>query len=209
MHRWTIQEPRRAPDDRGAPTIWTDMNAKTVNKLWKDGTRESSNLVQGPTGFAIALFGGETHTTEVPNLLLRIPPTKKRPASAEAPSFRLRTKTNPSMMKAAKVEENGSGQVGKKESSEKRSEKNNEEEEEEERAWGRMYYKKVNSVGIRERFGRSSATGQGKQIFSFGNKNCGKNRDALWAIGAEVIKKLLDGCSYDDAKEFAQELVNS
>ena len=117
------------------------------------------------------------------------------------------------MMKAAKVEENGSGQVGKKESSEKRIEKKNEEEEEEEeeeeRVWGRMYYKKVNSAGIRERFGRSSATGQGKQILSFGSKNCGENRDALWAIGAEVIEKLLDGCSYDDAKDFAQELVDS
>ena len=67
----------------------------------------------------------------------------------------------------------------------------------------------MNSIGIRERFERSSATGQGKQIFSFGNQKCGKNRGELLAIGDEVIKKLLDGCSYDDAKSFAQEQVNS
>ncbi len=71
-----------------------------------------------------------------------------------------------------------------------------EEEEEEDKGGGEecprqrychMYYKANNSMGIRQKL-----LGK-RQVFSFGGKHCGKNREELLAIAEAVIAKLESG----------------
>ena len=50
-----------------------------------------------------------------------------------------------------------------------------------------LYYKNNNSVGVRQKY-----LGK-RQLFSWGGKNCNKDREELMAIGKHVIDKLKKG----------------
>ena len=64
-----------------------------------------------------------------------------------------------------------------------------------------MYYKKSNTYGIR-RF--SEKEGKGPQVFSFGGTRCTLNDAQLKALSVEILTRLTEGMSVDDAKKEAR-----
>ena len=57
-----------------------------------------------------------------------------------------------------------------------------------------MYYKKNNSIGIRQKYGGK------KQVFCFGGVKAIKGKADMQVIGVELASACTAGTSYEDAK---------
>ncbi len=65
------------------------------------------------------------------------------------------------------------------------------------------YYKATNSIGIKRKFGEKA----GKQTVTFGGKRCHFSEEALRAFADDALKKLDDGESEAEVKEWADSRV--
>ncbi len=60
----------------------------------------------------------------------------------------------------------------------------------------KMWYKNTHTVGIRQKFGDK------KQIWSFGGKRCGKEKESLLQLGVVCMRKLDGGMAEKTVKEW-------
>ena len=76
------------------PRDIVSVDHATMEAIWTaEGSETRAPLTEGPDGFAIASFGKRTYWSEVPNLMLDVPPpTMARKSSESAPKAPLREK---------------------------------------------------------------------------------------------------------------------
>ena len=64
-----------------------------------------------------------------------------------------------------------------------------------------MYYKKSNSIGVREKFDEK------RQVFSYGGKKTSLREDGLRGWGDEVLTRLDKGQSCNKVKKWIRDIV--
>ena len=178
------------------PVFRSDFNADppVLRVTLSSGVSEVSSLQPGPNGFCIADFkclGGVTES-EIPNLVLA---TKLaiRELEEEKKGGRRNKKEKEDEVKPEDKDE-------KKERVEEAKTKDvkpeGEKVDDTPRGYSLMYYKRDQTVGVRQKYGKK------RQVLSFRDKG-EKGREFLMSIGERVVEKLLSGTSYAEAKIWA------
>lgn len=168
------------------PVYRADLNASppTLRATLPNGVTEVVPLECGPRGFCKAVFQcmDAEIECEVPNLVLATKlallemKDEKKAEKKEAPK-----KKKVADKKVKKEESNPAANEGHA------------------RSYSLMWYKRDKTLAVRQKYG------QKRQVLSFGGKSCDKDKTFLTEIGDSVVRKILSGTSYTDAKKWAME----
>lgn len=177
-------------------TQYFDSGKLALVRSFADGTIVQAKMEEGPRCFALGFFEGESEgiETDMPNALLRPVISEKKVVARKRPDAATASIVQPKRAAvAANVAEEmlaeASEEVDAEESEEEEAAVDEVESVEEVapngRSYCKMYYKRNNSFGLREKFGDK------KQILSICRK--GKAKGKLEAIADEALAKLNSG----------------
>ena len=226
------EKQKQAEEEKGveekACSEWIDPAGWHLCRSYTDGRVEKIKLVEGPSGFAVAMLtSGQPYSTEVPNLSLLPPKVMKKPAKAA------KKDEEEEQEDKEKDEEKGEEKDEEKDEEEEQEDGDEQDEEEEDRGEGKkdqevqqeqdhaeqeehmehkdaeqrrsylkMWYKNGNAWGIRRTFFDK------KQIFQVGGKSSRLTKEQLRSITDKAIVMMQEeGSSETDAKAWAMAAV--
>jgi hypothetical protein len=167
---------------------------------FEGGLEKRARMSPGPDGFATARFeNGDEFATEIPNLALVASPMKKPAAAkgkAKAKETVEPTEAPPEVVAHAGPKE-GSALVLYVAPKEKgKGEGKGKAHIVADRTYSKMFYKKANNFGIRQKFFGK------RQVYTVSNRALGK--DQLEAVASELIGALEAGLAEDDCAEWCE-----
>ena len=184
------------------PVYWTDLNADPPLLYKNDGEHTvSAKLEVGPDGFGLAKFDGDLEqcVSEVPNVILEakalmVEGHMGKPQEERKQKKRRIMSKKPSCKGSLEEEEE---KETTKETEQLKGVESNAEKGK--KLWAVMYYKRSNSIGLREK------TGLKRQMVSFGGR--GSKEGELRLIADECLIKLGQGEEHLSVKAWAQKKV--